>query len=79
MTDQKVFIISTFYSSGVSCVAVQTDHHRDLCVRVAPSRGTTKQILNSLKKGEVSVINVRRDLNVARLFERNKSVPRGRR
>jgi hypothetical protein len=37
-TDQKVYVIKTFYSPSGSCVAVETKYRRVFTVRVAPSK-----------------------------------------
>jgi hypothetical protein len=37
-TDQKVFVIKTFYSFDSSCVAVERELRREFSVRAAPSK-----------------------------------------
>jgi hypothetical protein len=55
MSDQKVFLIKTFYSFGASRVAVVRQYHWDY-VHVVPSRDTICWIVKkSLKKQEVCV------------------------
>lgn len=58
MSYQKVFVNKTFHSAGGHCVAVVRQYRREFSPCVAPSTG----FLNSSKKQELCVINVRRDL-----------------
>jgi hypothetical protein len=51
-TDQEVFTITTFYSSGGACVGVGRQHRPELFVRAAPSRGTTYWITEQLEETE---------------------------
>jgi hypothetical protein len=74
MMDQIMFIIKTFYSSSGSCVAVERQYRREFSICVSPLRDTICQLLNSLKKQEVCVINVQRDINVHHLFIWKKPV-----
>jgi hypothetical protein len=76
-TDQKMFVIKTFYSSRGSCVDAERQCCRGFSVRVAPSRDTIG-LSNGLKNQEVCVINLLRDLNVAYQFVRKKSVEQER-
>jgi hypothetical protein len=72
--DQKMFIMKTFYSSDGSCVAMERQYLQKLSLCVSPLRDIVCEILNSLKKQEVCVINVQRDINVEHLFIWKKSV-----
>jgi predicted DNA-binding transcriptional regulator AlpA len=49
-TDQKVFVIKTFYSSGGFCVAVKRQYRREFSVRVAPSRDTIYRIIKQFEE-----------------------------
>jgi hypothetical protein len=57
-TEQKAFVIKTFYCFGGSCVAVERQSRRKFSVRVAPPNG----LLRHLKKQSVCVMNARRDM-----------------
>jgi hypothetical protein len=54
-TDQKLFVIKTFYSSGGSWVAVGRQYRRDFFGRVAPSRDAICWIKHSEETGSVCV------------------------
>jgi hypothetical protein len=56
MTDQKVSVIETFYSSGSSCVSVEKQYHQESSIHVAPSRGIVYE--NGFKKQEICMINM---------------------
>jgi hypothetical protein len=49
-TDQKMFVVKTFYSSGGSHVAVETWYHQESSVNVALSRETDKQIVKQFEE-----------------------------
>lgn len=55
MSDQKVFLIKTFYSFGASHVAVVRKYYQEFYVHVVPSRDTVCWIVIKLKKQEVCV------------------------
>jgi hypothetical protein len=75
MTDQEVFIKISYYSSG-SCVTVERKYRQEFSFVVVPSRDTVYWIIKQFEgTGTVCL----REVNVARLFERKKSVQQGRR
>jgi Fe2+ or Zn2+ uptake regulation protein len=49
-TDQELFVIKTFYSSGGSCVAVERQYHREFSVRVVPSRDTIYRTIKQFEE-----------------------------
>jgi hypothetical protein len=70
-TNQKVFVNKIFCSSGGSYVAVESRLRREFSVRVEPSRDSICRIIKQFEETR-SLINVRRGVNVAYLFERKK-------
>jgi hypothetical protein len=64
----------TFYSSGYSFVHVGRQYHQEISVHDAPSRDAIYRPVKRMRKQEVCVINVRRDVNKAHLFVGKKSV-----
>lgn len=79
MTDQKVFVIKIFYTSGGSCDSVVRQYRRELSVRVDHRDTIYLIIKQSEETGSVCVIYVRRDVSIGHLFVRKKlSVQHGR-
>jgi hypothetical protein len=62
VTDQKVFVVKTLYSSG------------DCCGEAVPSRYSTYRIVKEFeeRKQEMYVMNVGRNINVAHLLVQKK-------
>jgi transposase len=51
-TDQKLFAVKTFSSSGGCCAAVERQYCQEFSIRVARSKGTVYRIIKQFEEAE---------------------------